>query len=308
MANKYPSAQVLSVQGRLFLIDCGEGTQMQLRKMGASFLKIEAVFLSHTHGDHVFGIFGLLSTMSMLGRTQDLPIFAPETFAPLLRFFLENYGEYLTFSPIHKPLECSEPELIYESRSLQVSAFPLQHRVPCYGYIFRQQQPGLNVKKEKIETYHLSISEIASFKRGEDVIRPAGPFVEACMENEFRPQSGTDQDLILSYKDFTYYPYEPRSYAYCSDTRYFDVLSQWVKGVSLLYHEATYPDDMEDKAAMRFHATAGQAAQCARDAGVERLLLGHFSSKYPDHTVFLSDAQKIFPDTILAKELESYDI
>jgi ribonuclease Z len=308
MANKYPSAQVLSVQGRLFLIDCGEATQMQLRKAGVSFLKIEAIFLSHTHGDHVFGIFGLLSTMSMLGRTQALTIYAPSSFAPMLDFIRTYYGEGVNFSIDFVPLEHEGVKVIYDSPYMKVQAFPLQHRVPCYGYLFSQQQPGLNVKKDKIETYHLSISEIAALKRGEDLVRKAGPLVEPCMENEYCPQSGTDEDLCLPNEEFTYYPYEPRSYAYCSDTRYFPELASWVKGVNLLYHEATYPEEMAEKAQMRFHATASQAAQCAKEAGAERLMIGHFSSKYPDHQIFLSQAQVVFPHTVLAKELESYEI
>ena len=308
MAHRYPSAQVLSVPGRLFLIDCGEGTQMQLRRGGFSFLKIEAVFLSHTHGDHCFGIFGLLSTMSMLGREQPLKVYAPVTFAPILDFFLRQFGGELRFPVEHVALEMNSPQCIYTSSKMTVDAFPLEHVVPCYGFLFRQAEPPLNIRKERLEQYHLSIAEIAALKRGEDVLRPAGPFTEPCAENGFVPQSGTDAPCLMRAEDFTYVPYRPASYAYCSDTRPFPRLADWVRGVSLLYHEATYLADMEDKAFVRGHSTAAQAARCARDAGASRLMLGHFSSKVTDHQLFLEEAREIFPACCLANELESYDI
>ena len=250
ISDRNPSAQVLSVHGRLFLIDCGEGTQQQLRRHKLSFLKIEAVFLSHLHGDHVFGIFGLLSTMAMLGRTQELHIYAPRAFGDVLRFFLSAFGDGIAYEIIHHPLEMQAPEVVHTSRYVEVRAFPLRHKIECYGFRFDELVP----------------------KR-----RPA---------NE---------------------PFRTRSYAYCSDTMPFPELAEWVKGVDVLYHESTYPAEMADKAAARFHSTSLQAAECARDAGVGRLLLGHYSSRVRDLSVYAREAQAVFPDTVAADDGDTFD-
>ena len=285
--NRFPSAQVLDVRGRLFLIDCGEGTQIRIRAAGLSYLKIEAIFISHIHGDHIFGLFGLLSTMAMLGRSGKLDIYAPRSFAPVLKFFLSYYGEGLNYPIEHHALEMKAPQLLFEDKLIRVSAFPLRHKIDCYGFLFREQQPQLNVKKMEIAARGLSLEEIATAKRGEDIIRG---------------------DRVIPNSELTYLPYEPRSYAYCSDTAPFPELSTWVKGVDLLYHEATYTRDMEDKAAERFHSTAAQAALCAKEAGAGQLLLGHYSSKYRDLSVLLEEAKEIFPATCLSKDLDVIDI
>lgn len=286
--DRYPSAQVLDVRGRLFLIDCGEGTQVQMRRMGVSFLKVEAIFLSHIHGDHVFGIFGLLSTMGMLGRTGKLEIFAPRAFGPVLKFFMSYFGDGIAYEIEHHPLVMKEPEQVYACKNLQVSAFPLNHKIDCFGFLFREAEPQLNVRKLEIAARGLGLAEIATAKRGEDIVREDGSVIP---------------NAAVAYK-----PYEPRSYAYCSDTAPFPQLSEWVRGVDLLYHEATYPQEMADKAALRFHSTASQAACCARDAGVSKLLIGHYSSKYPDLSLFLDEARAIFPNTELAHDRDVIEI
>lgn len=286
--DRYPSAQVLDVRGRLFLIDAGEGVQVQMRRMGVSFLKVEAIFLSHIHGDHVFGIFGLLSTMAMLGRTGKLEIFAPRAFGPVLKFFMSYFGEGLNYEIEHHPLLMKEPEKVYECKNLEVSAFPLNHKIDCFGFLFRETEPQLNVTKFEIAARGLSLAEIATAKRGEDIVR--------------------DDGTVIPYTAVTYKPYEPRSYAYCSDTAPFPELSKWVNGVDLLYHEATYPEEMADKAALRFHSTAIQAARCALESGAKRLLIGHYSSKYPDLSIFLEEARTVFAETELANDLQVIDI
>ena len=300
--DRYPSAQVLDVHGRLFMIDCGEGAQMQIRRAGLSFLKIEHICISHIHGDHVFGLFGLLSTMSMLGRASDLRIYAPGNFAPVLQSFMENFGEGLRFNIEHVVLTMKQPELVYENKSVELHAFPLNHRIDTYGFIFKEKHPQLNVHKWAIEKYGLTIAEIGALKRGEDIVRPAGPLAKPCIENDFKPCSGTDEPLVISNSEAAYLPYEPRSYAYCSDTAPFPELAQWVKGVSLLYHEATFPVEMTEMAAKTFHSTTVQAAQTARDAGVGRLLVGHYSSRYPSVKFFLDEICEIFPDADLARD------
>ena len=286
---RHPSAQVLDVRGRLFLIDCSEGVQMQLRKAGVSFLRIGHIMISHIHGDHIFGIFGLLSTMSMLGRTADLSIYAPASFAPVLEFFLSNFGEGINFRIDYHPLKMDSPQVIYENNYLQVSAFPLNHRVETYGYLFREKTPQLNIVKEAIPLYGLSLEEIATLKRGEDVLRSGGSV------------------RILS-SEVTYQPYQPRSYAYCSDTAPFEELPLWVKGVSLLYHEATFPKDMAQMAAKTFHSTTVQAAECALEAGAEKLLVGHYSSRVPSVDFYLDEIKPIFQNAFLARDLMVVDI
>lgn len=286
--DRFASAQVLSVHGRLFLIDCAEGTQIQLRRAGVSYLKIEAICISHIHGDHCFGIFGLLSTMAMLGRTGTLHIFAPKAFGGLLKFFLSYYGEGVNYEIEHHVLEMKAPEEVYQTKGASLIAFPLRHKIDCYGFLFREKEPQLNVRKLQIASFGLSLAEIATAKRGEDIVREDGTLIK----NE-----------VVAYR-----PYRPRSYAYCSDTMPFPELAAWINGVDLLYHEATYPQEMAAKAAERFHSTALQAAQCAVDASAGRLLIGHFSSKYPDLSIFLDEARSLFPQTEMAKELQTWDI
>ena len=233
--------------------------------MGISFLKIEHICLSHIHGDHLFGLFGLLSTMGMLGRTAELSIYAPKNFHPVLKFFLSYFGEGLLFH---------------------------------INY----------VRKEAIGKYGLSLSEIGALKRGEDVVRPAGPLTHACIENGFCPCSGTDEPLVIPNSEAAYVPFVPRSYAYCSDTAPFPELPEWVKGVSLLYHESTFPKDMADMAAKTFHSTTVQAARCALEAGAGRLLVGHYSSRFHSVDFFLDELREIFPNTELARDRTSYEI
>lgn len=288
---RYPSAQVLDVRGRLFMIDCGEGAQMQMRRAGISFLKIEHICLSHIHGDHIFGLFGLLSTMAMLGRTAPLNIYAPGSFRPILQFLLENFGEGFLYEVNFVELTMKEPQLIYENRRTELLAFPLNHRVDTYGFIIREKMPQHNVHKEAIAKYGLSIAEIGALKRGEDVIREEG-----------------DETVVIRNSEAAYIPYTPRSYAYCSDTAPFPELAEWVRGVTLLYHEATFPAEMSEMAAKTCHSTTLQAAETALKAGAGRLLVGHYSSRFPSVDFFLDELRSIFPDTELARDMDVIEI
>ena len=284
---RYPSAQVLDVRGRLFMIDCGEGAQMQIRRAKLSFLKIEHICLSHIHGDHIFGIFGLLSTMGMFGRSSVLNIYAPKSFAHVLDFFMLHFGEGVKYEINHVVLEMSGPETVYENRTVELLAFPLNHRVETFGFIIREKMPAYNVRKESIAKYGLSVAEIGRLKGGEDVVR---------------------EDGVIPLAEAAYLPYVPRSYAYCSDTAPFPELAQWIKGVSLLYHEATYPADMEEMAQKNFHSTTLQAAKVALEAGVGRLLVGHYSSRFPSVDFFLDELRSVFPDTDLASDGDVVEI
>ena len=284
---RYPSAQVLDVRGRLFMIDCGEGAQVRLRKAKVSFLKIEHICLSHIHGDHIFGIFGLLSTMGMLGRSSVLNIYAPKSFRPILDFFMTHFGEGVKYEINFVELEMAEPSVVYENRTVELLAFPLRHRVETFGFIIREKIPPYNVYKEAISRFGLTLAEIGTLKRGEDVVR---------------------EDCVIPHKEAAYLPYEPRSYAYCSDTAPFPELSQWVKGVSLLYHEATYPAEMSEMAEKNFHSTTVDAASLAKEAGVGRLIVGHYSSRFPSVDFYLDELREIFPESYLAKDGDVVEI
>lgn len=280
--NRNPGAHVLNVHERLFLIDCGEGCQLQLRKFGFSFQKIQNIFISHIHGDHIFGLFGLLSSMSLIGRTEDIYIYAPNQFSSILDFFVKTFGDQFKFKIVHTPLIMKEPEVIFESKSIEVLSFPLNHRIDCYGFMFREKIPKRNVHKYLIEKYSLTLAEIAILKNGDNVIRDNGD--------------------IFSNEELTYMPFEPRSFAYCSDTAPFNKLPEFVKGATLLYHEATFMNDMEKMAKDTFHSTASQAATVALKAGVKKLLLGHFSSRYTNLFPLLNEARELFPNSHLAYE------
>ena len=287
-----PSAQVVDVRGRLFMIDCGEGAQIQLRKAKVSFLNIEHICLSHIHGDHIFGIFGLLSTMGLLARKAPLSIFAPKGFAPILEFFKTQFGEGLLFDIHFIPLEMTSPEVVYESRTTELLAFPLNHRVETFGFIIREKMPQRNVRKEAISKYNLSLTDIGTLKRGEDVVR----------------ESIDGETIVIRNEDVTYYRYLPRSYAYCSDTAPFAELADWVRGADLLYHEATFPAEMAEMAEKTFHSTTIQAATVAKDAGVKKLIVGHYSSRFPSVDFYLDEIQTIFPDASLAHDGDVIEI
>ena len=290
--HRFPSAQVVDVRGRLFMIDCGEGAQIQLRKAKVSFLNIEHICLSHIHGDHIFGIFGLLSTMGLLARKAPLNIFAPAGFAPILEFFKSQFGEGLLFDIHFIPLEMKEPEVVYENRKTELLAFPLNHRVDTYGFIIREKMPQRNVRKEAISQYDLSLTDIGTLKRGEDIVRVS--------------DSGEPQ--VIKNEDVTYYRYMPRSYAYCSDTAPFAELADWVRGVDLLYHEATFPEDMEEMAEKTHHSTTIQAASVAKAAEVKRLVVGHYSSRFPSVDFYLDQIKTVFAEAMLANDGDIIEI
>ncbi len=285
---RHQSAQVLSVHGRSFLIDCGEGVQTQLQRYKVPAMKIDSLFLSHIHGDHLFGLFPLLSTMGMLGRSTPLNIYAPDNFGPILKFFFSYFGEGLAFEIRHVPLKMKEPEVVYGTKSVEILAFPLNHKIETFGFLFREKEPAFNVRKEWIPEYGLSLTEIGTLKRGEDVVREDGTVIPAA--------------------EAAYKPFEPRSFAYCSDTAPFPALPEWVKGVSLLYHEATYTEAFADQAAQRHHSTAAQAARCALEAGAGKLLIGHYTSRIRGTAPFLAEAQAIFPDTVAVEDGDLFDL
>ena len=282
------SAQALQVHGRLFLIDCGEGTQYAMTEYKVPMMKLDSIFLSHIHGDHVFGLFGLLSTLGMKGRLTPLNIFAPVNFGPILKFFLSYYGEGIAYEIRFTPLKMKEPETVLETKSLRVRAFPLNHAIETFGFLFEEKEPPFNVHKDAIEKYALTLTEIGTLKRGEDVLRADGSLIPAA--------------------EAAYKPFEPRSYAYCSDTAPFPEQAQWLKGVTVLYHETTYLEELADQGAQRHHSTTLQAARLAREAGAGKLLIGHYSSRSSDVQAYENECRSIFGETYATADGQEYDI
>ena len=225
--------------------------------------------------------------MGMLGRTAPLAIYAPASLAPTLEFFRTNFGEGLLYEIEHVVLEMTSPEVVYENRNVELLAFPLNHRVETFGFMIREKMPQFNVHKDAIARYGLSLAEIGTLKRGEDVVR---------------------EDMIIRNTEAAYLPFKPRSYAYCSDTAPFPELAGWVDGATVLYHEATFPADMAEMAEKTFHSTTLQAAQCALDAGVGRLLVGHYSSRFPSVEFYLDELRSVFPESYLTKDMDEIEI
>ncbi|MGM0666167.1 MAG: ribonuclease Z [Bacteroidota bacterium] len=281
-SQRYPSAHVLNVHERFFLIDCGEGTQMQLRKYRIKFGRIHHIFISHLHGDHVFGLYGLLSTMSLSGRESPLRLYAPVSFREILFTHLADFDIHLNFDIDFVGLQGKDPVKIFEDKKLSVLSLPLRHRVPAYGFLFREKARERNIIKEAIGKYNIPVSEIHKIKKGADFL---------CADGKVIPNREISTD-----------PPKPRSFAYCSDTAWFRRLADFVRDVDLLYHEATFASENRELAAKTGHSTSEQAAMTARDAGVMKLVIGHFSARYRDTDLLLEEAKRTFPDTLAAEE------
>ena len=284
----FPTAQVVEVRGKLFLVDCGEGTQIQLRRSRLRFTKISAVFISHLHGDHCFGLIGMLSTFGLLGRTAKLTIYGPEALGEILRQQTEAFCRDFDYEVEFKAVDTTRQEVVYEDRSLTVETIPLEHRLPCCGYLFREKPTLAHIRRDVADFYQIPVSHFNRIKAGEDWMTPDGEVVP-------NSRLTAPADAV-------------RSYAYCSDTRYIPTLYQRLQGVSTLYHEATYGEDNLLLAEKYHHSTAHQAALVAREAGVGQLLLGHYSSRYEDEQVLLNEAQKVFPKSLLTSEMDVFDV
>ena len=287
VADRNQSAQALQVHGRLFLMDAGEGVQSQLVKFHVPMMKLEAIFISHVHGDHIYGLSGLLSTFGMGGRMVPLHIYGPGNLKPFITFFL-SYNDWLPYEIVFHQVNTRFPEVVMETKSVEVVAFPLLHGIETYGYIFREKEPQWNVRKECIAKYGLTLTEIGTLKRGEDVLRSDG--------------------TVISLAEAAYKPYSPRSYAYVSDTAVFPGEAEVLRGTTVIYHETTFLAEHEDKAAARYHSTTHQAAQVAVDAGASRLLIGHYSSRNTDARLYEAECRSVFPETYAASDGDVFEI
>ena len=272
-----PTAQYLNIQDRHFLIDCGEGTQIQLRKYNCKFSKIDHIFISHLHGDHFLGLFGYLSTLSLLGRTNCIYIYAPKDLKKLLLSHHEIIGKKLNFDIEFIELNFTESELIFEDSVVEITSFPVFHSVPCCGFIFKEKPSKRRIIKEKIEELGLSIEAIKKLKNRENF---------------------EIDGSHINYEDVTTAGHRSRSYAYCADTSFNNKIIPYVENSDLLYHEATFLETQLDKAVKTRHSTATQAATIALNAHVKQLLIGHFSARYKKADEFIKEAKKVFKNTV----------
>ena len=270
----FPTSQVLNVRDKLYMIDCGEGAQLQFRKSRLKFSRLNHIFISHLHGDHCFGLWGLISTLNLLGRTAELHIYSPRGLEALLLPTLAFFNRQMTYRVLFHEFDTDRPALIYEDRSLTVTTIPLRHRIPCCGFLFAEKQ-GLNhIVREMVDFYKVPLFEMNRIKNGADYVTPEGEVVP--------------NRLLTRPAD------PPRRYAYCSDTICLPGLAAQLRGVDLLFHEATFASDNLGRAKETYHTTAVQAAELARSAEVKKLLIGHFSARYEDESVLLEEAREIF--------------
>lgn len=278
----FPTSQIVNLRDKLYMIDCGEGAQLQFRKSRLKFSRLNHIFISHLHGDHCFGLMGLISTLNLLGRTAELHIYSPKGLEELLAPMLAYFNHQMTYKILFHEFETKQPSLIYEDRSMTVTTIPLRHRIPCCGFVFAEKPRPNHILRDMIDFYQVPMYELNRIKNGADYVTPEGEVIpNARLTRPSEP---------------------PRRYAYCSDTIYLPSIIEQIKGVDLLFHEATFAEDAAPRAKETYHTTATQAAQIARDAEVKKLLIGHFSARYEDESVFLKEAQAVFPDVQLAKE------
>lgn len=285
---RFPTAQVLNVHERFFLIDCGEGTQIQLRRFSINMSRINHIFISHLHGDHVFGLYGLFSSYNLLGRKSDLHVYAYRDLEITLDHFKKQFGINMSYNIIFHPFTADQSYEIYNDRRMTIQTLPLRHSVPVVGFIFREKAKLLNIKKDKIIQYSLGIKEIRSIKEGNDLVRDDGTFIPN--------------------KVLTLPPVKPRSYAFCTDTSCFSSLAESLKNIDLLYFEATFMNEDKKLAKITSHSTSVQAATLARKAGVGKLLMGHFSNRYKSVKQLLAEATEIFPMSFAAEDGDTYII
>jgi len=287
---RHPTAQIVNHNESYFLLDCGEGSQMQLDKFGLKRSRINNIFISHLHGDHYYGLMGLITSYILLSRTQPLYIYGPQGLKDRIAAHIDINDADIGFAIYINELE--EPEygssnLLTESEILEIYYFPLKHRITCFGYLFKEKLRQRNVIKSKIEEHNLTVSEIIHLKEGKDILR----------KNE-----------VLKNEDFTKAPAKPRSYAFCTDT--LPVIDDYtfLKNVDLLYHEATFLQNDLERATKTYHTTATQAATLANKLNLKQLLIGHFSAKYQNLNMLLDEAKQTFGKTYLATEGETFGV
>ena len=278
----FATSQVVNLRDKLFMIDCGEGAQMQLRKSRLKFSRLNHIFISHLHGDHCFGLMGLISTFGLLGRTAELHIHSPKGLEELLTPMLNFFCHTLAYKVIFHEFDTRQTSVVYEDRSMTVTTIPLKHRIPCCGFLFAEKARPNHIIRDMVDFYKVPVYELNRIKNGSDYVTPEGEVIANTRLT--RPSD------------------PPRKYAYCSDTIFRPEIVEQLSGVDLLFHEATFAESELARAKETYHTTAAQAARIALEAGVRQLVIGHFSARYEDESILLKEASAVFPNTILAKE------
>lgn len=276
------TSQVINIREKLFMIDCGEGAQVQLRKSRLKFSRLNHIFISHLHGDHCFGLMGLISTFGMLERTANLHIHCHADLQRILEPQIEFFCKGMPYNVVFELFNPGEQAVIYDDRSVSIETIPLRHRVPCCGFLFREKPTPNHIRRDMIDFYQIPTYLINRIKNGEDYVLEDGTVIP-------NTRLTTPSD-------------PPRSYAYCSDTCYLPRICEQIKGCDLLFHEATFADADAKRAKETFHTTAPQAAEIAKAAQVKKLVIGHYSARYEDESILLKEASEVFPQTILAQE------
>lgn len=275
------SAQLVELENQLFLVDCGEGTQIELRRNKVKVQKIDDIFISHLHGDHFFGLVGLLSTMHLLGRKKALNIHGPKGLEEIVQIQFRNAGSHLSFEMRFNEVK-EAGQLLFENNKLKISVLPLKHRIPCFGFLFQEKIGLRKLKVEALAKYKIPIHARKGLTEGEDYI--------------------TEEGGLIPNAKITLDPDRPSSYAYCSDTAFYEKLISFIEGVDLVYHEATFLERERDRAKKTYHSTAKDAAKIANMAGANKLLIGHFSNRYKTKDGFLQEARQVFKETYIAEE------
>ena len=285
---RHPTAQVISVYGEVVMFDCGEATQIQLQKYGLKWRRLQHIFISHLHGDHYFGLPGLINSMSLLGRTLPLHLYAPADLEPIIQKILQVADTTLCY-PFHfHALKEGVGEVLVDNSSFTVSSFPVEHRIPCHGFMIERKTKGRKLLPDKCREFQIPAYFYDRLKQGESYQRADGFLVQ----NEWVTEEGPS----------------PKRYAYCADTLFTESYLDYIRGADTIYHECTYLHSDIEKAGSRFHSTARQAAEIARLANARQLLLGHFSSKYKDLEPFREEASEIFPNVFVTQEGVAYEI
>lgn len=287
-ADRHPSAQFVNFRGRSFMLDCGEGTQMQCMRLGLKFFRLERIFISHLHPDHYLGLLGVLTTMSLQGRTQDLHIYCPAGLAEIIDIQIHHSDGHLNYNIHYHTLRPDGLQTIFDDNYINIKSVPLKHRLPCWGFIIKEKSPFRKIKKDLLNDLNaLPVQAFSALRLGKDYTAPDG--------------------RIYSYEAYTEAP-DLRSYAYITDTVYLKNVARQLKGVKAIYHEATFLHELKNKADNTFHSTAQEAAMFAKEANAEKLIIGHFSARYKDLTPLLEEAKEIFPETYLGEEGKVYSI
>jgi len=286
--NRNPTAQALNINERLYLVDCAEGTQQQMLHFGIKASRIDHIFISHLHGDHYLGLVGLLSSLHLNGRSKPLAIFGPQHLKEIVNLQLKYSETELQYAINYVDTRIDKPEIILDNQDITVETIPLDHRIECTGFLFRQKKRNRKLLKEKVEALNIPIEYYTALKKGVD----------------YTANDGT----VYKNENLTSSPEEPKSYAYCSDTLYNEKYFKQISNVTLLYHESTFLHDMLERAQSTYHTTALQAAQVALKTGAQKLLLGHFSARYKTLNEILEEAQSIFPNSELAVEGKTFII